>query len=342
MNPTSARAVRIAILLPVLLLLALLGYFRFLGTEAFAKVVERALSQALRAEVSVEKHEVLGVLGVVLEGLEAEFRAGGPPSGLVWKAERAEATSRTPLVWGPYKVVLVTGSELRLDRLDVLPKLDVLLRRPGRPAVRRVRFEDAAVTFPVGDRRVRLAGVDLDIVLGGVTGVSVSLSDFKLEGVDSAVLEREAPSISFDVRIPGDRIQLIGLKASGRSGWRARGFLEVEFRDGGPHLRGRMELWGLRLLHIYKPPPGVEVPHGAKVERVVEFYGPARSLTFEVTTKIVGLSYKDRALGLAAHGVVLSKMKAAHRVDIVEVFERLLAGARERPRPAASVEGPLN
>jgi len=313
-------------MLPPLLAFALYGYWRFLSSDAFRVLLERALSRALAAEVRIGSHELGGVASIALRGLSAEFLAGSRPSGVSFRAEEARSYSSGVLGIGAIEKVTLSDVELRVDGpASNLAKLDLIARGARGAAVRRVELERAGFSFVWGGSEYRISGTNWALDFSeGKTRLAAELRALRVEGVSSSALDAEAPEIAFDIEIEGDRVALKRLEVSGRSGWRLAGDLEVNLGvRPSPAVVGELELWDLRVSRIYSPPPGVEITPGASVRRTIRLSGPADDLAMSVTTKVTGLSYADRPLGLEASEVTLD-VSGSGRLNVLDLLRRVV------------------
>ena len=82
MARSGQRAVRLAVILPPLVFMAVFGYWKFLGSDSFRVLVERLLGAALSAEVTIGSHEVEGPASISLRDLSIEFRSDDAPGGV--------------------------------------------------------------------------------------------------------------------------------------------------------------------------------------------------------------------------------------------------------------------
>ena len=112
------RAVRLGAILPPLVFIAVLGYWRFLGSDSFRVLVERLLGSALSAEVRIGSHAVEGPARILLRDLSIEFRSDDGPSGVRFTAKTARARA---------------GS-MSASRFDTAIALlgDAVIQRPGK------------------------------------------------------------------------------------------------------------------------------------------------------------------------------------------------------------------
>jgi hypothetical protein len=249
-----------------------------------------------------------------------------------FSARQAAARAHRLLGLGPLEEVVVSGAETDLEGpVSSAAELDILSRPTGRAGIKRVLFEDTAVSFTAGGRAHRVGGMVWEADLSERrTGISINIDALRIEGADSAGLEAEAPSIGFRVDIEGTLVRVKSLNVAGRSGWRAAGDVQADLGGDVPELRGELDLWDLALSRIYKPPPGVEVSARSRVARKISLAGPANDLRIEAATDLRNVSYADRGLGLSAGEVNLS-VRTAGRVDLFDLLDHLLKGGSGRP-----------
>jgi hypothetical protein len=353
MRTLRGLLVRRAVVLPPLLFLAAVGYWKFLGTESFRLVIERLLEQALRAEVGIEHHEVRGTAEIVLHGVTVEFLSGGAASEARFTAAEARARARRVVGVGPLEEVVLTKAEVRVPS-PAAARLDLFSRPAGSSAVRRIKVRDAAVSFSAGGRDYRVGGMRWTLSFPrGKAIVSGEVDRLGVEGLRSPGLRAESPRIAFTFEIEGSKVILRKLDASGRSGWRASGEdIVVDFGPEVPRMSGLagggppvtdartgtptgevdavLDLWGLPVSRVYTPPEGVEVSPGANVRRTLLVRGPADHLRVEAATDVLGLSYADRGLGLAAGGVRLIGLRKVRHVDLLAILRGLVKEGEEK------------
>ena len=325
MARSGLRAVRLAAILPPLVFLAGLGYWRFLGSDSFRALVERLLESALSAEVTIGSHKVESPASISIEGLEIEFRSVDKPSGVRFTAKTARARARTLLGVGPLEDVVVMGAEANFAGSPAeIARLDFLSRPKGRGGMKVLRLERMTISFVRGGKDFRVRDTDWEIDFsGGGVEISALTKALGIEGLKSAALEEEAPRVSFDLDIDGPRVRLRNFAARGRSGWGLEGTIEANVGAEVLHLSGKLELWDLPLSRIYTPRQGVEISSSAHVEQTIEFAGPVDNVRFEVTTKLKGLSYADEKLGLEAKGVTSDPLKKVTHKNLLELVRSL-------------------
>jgi hypothetical protein len=345
MARSGQRAVRLAAILPPLVFFVIFGYWKFLGSDSFRVLVERVLGSALSADVEIGSHEVDGPARLSLKDLSIRFRSRGGPSGVRFTAKTARARARSLLGVGPLEDVVVSGAEASFAGSPAeVAQLDFLKRPKGRGGMKTLRLEDMTIAFVRDGRSFRVRDTDWEIDFsGGGVRISAATEAFAVEGLKSAGLEAEAPKIAFDLEIDGPRVRLRDFSARGRSGWGLEGTIEADVGGEALYLRGTLDLWDLPLSRIYTPREGVEISSSAHVEQTIEFAGPVDNVRFEVTTRLKGLTYVDRKLGLEARGVSSDPLKEVNHRDLLALVRGLMRdtarGATpgtERPEDAGS------
>ncbi|MHC5058781.1 MAG: hypothetical protein ACYTKD_29330 [Planctomycetota bacterium] len=319
------RAVRLAAILPPLVFLAVFGYWRFLGSDSFRVLMERLLGAALSAEVTIGSHAVDGPARISLEDLSIEFRADDGPSGVRFTAKTARARSRALLGVGSLEDVVVLGAEASFAGSPAdIARLDFLKRPKGRGGIKVLRLESMTVSFVRDGRSFRVRDTDWEVDFsGGGVDISAATEALRIEGLKSAGLEEEAPEIAFGLEVDGPCVRLRDLAARGRSGWGLEGTIEADVGAETLHLCGKLDVWDLPLSRIYTPRPEVDISSSAHVEQTIEFAGPVDNVRFEVTTRLKGLTYVDRKLGLEAKGVTVDPLKKVICRDLLKFFRGL-------------------
>jgi len=324
MARSGQRAVRLGAILPPLVFIAIFGYGKFLGSDSFRVIVERLLGAALSADVTIGSHEVEGPASISLSDLSIRFRSVDGPGTVCFTAKSARARAGSILGVGPLEDVVVSGAEASFagSPADVA-RLEFLKRPKGRGGIKALKLEDMTISFAWDGRIFRVRDTDWVVDFsGGGAKISVATEAFGIEGLISAKLKEEAPSIEFDLEIDGPRVRLRDLAARGRSGWGLEGTIEADNAGEALHLSGKLDLWDLPLSRIYTPKQGVEISSSAHVEQTIEFDGPVDDVRFEVATKVKGLTYVDRQLGLEAKGVTLEPRKVIHK-NLLELVRKL-------------------
>jgi len=316
--------VRLGAILPPLVFFAIFGYEKFLGSDSFRVIVERVLGAALSADVTIGSHQVESPASISLSDLSIRFRSVDGAGTVCFTAKSARARAGSILGVGPLENVVVSGAEASFSGApEDIARLEFLKRPKGRGGIRALRLEDMTISFARDGRIFRVRDTDwaVDFSGGGVR-ISVATEAFGIEGLRSVGFEEEAPSISFDLEIDGPRVRLRNFAARGRSGWGLEGTIEAEHSAESLHLSGKLDLWDLPLSRIYTPKKGVEISSSAHVEQTIEFDGPVDDVRFEVETKLKGVTYVDRKLGLDAKGVTVNLMNVEHK-NLLELVHAL-------------------
>lgn len=299
------RVVRLGVLLPPLLVLAVYSYWRFLTSDAFRVLAERVLSKALAAQVTIGSHELVSPSSLILRDLSAEFLAEGQPSGVSFRAGEARSRASWLLGAGPLEEIRLSDAEARLNEVGpALAKLDILSSAGRGSSVKRVVFEKMNFLLGIAGERYQISGTSWEVDLAGEkVRLSGSLGALHVEGVDLSELEAESPDVGFDVEVAGQHVLLKRLEVSGRTGWRIAGELDVTLEAQMPIISGEIHLWNLPVSRLYSPPEDVSIAPEARVRRTIRFSGRADNLAVSVDTEISGLSYADKSLDLEASRV---------------------------------------
>jgi hypothetical protein len=332
MARSGQRAVRLAAILPPLVFLAIFGYWKFLGSDSFRVLVERALGAALSAEVTVGSHEVEGAASISLADLSIDFRSHDGPSSIRFTAKTARARAQSLLGVGPLEEVIVSGAETSFAGSPAeIARLEFLKRPKGRGGIKVLGLKGMTISFLRDGRNFRVRDTDwvVDFSGGGVK-ISAATEALVVEGLKAAGLEEEPPKVSFDLEIDGPRVRLQNFSARGRSGWGLEGTIEVDVGRKTLYLSGKLDVWDLPLSRTYTPKRGVEISSSAHVEQTIVFAGPVNDVRFEVTTRVKSLTYTDRKLGLEAKGVTLDQRKVVHK-DLLKLFRGLTRAATPGP-----------
>jgi len=325
------RALRLAIILPPLVFAAGYGYLRFITSPAFRTIIERLLSNALAANVTIGAHELSDSSRIVLRDLKAEFLTEGQSSGLHFGAKEAIAEAGWLLGVGPFERIVLKDVETDLDApVSAMAKLDVLSRPSGSASVKAVVLEGVRTSFNVGDAHCSVSGMEWTFGLTGKRAeVSARLPVLRIEGLHTPGIDAEAPFISFRVAIEGPIVSVKELKVEGRSGWRVAGELDIDISREDPVVEGTLDLWDLAVKRIYHPPEGVEIPPLSKASRKVTVSGPITDLRIVADTAIRSFSYNDTSLGLNASGIT-SDLQSARRLNLRAVVRGYFAEGEQR------------